>query len=164
MSESNGGAVVPAYDLLLVTCLDSHPDTPLVRNERRLKEVGELDEVLTRLDALAFSVLLLTRVLGDGAEECDDGSFRLSLAADRAYIHLCDGGCSMARDPAREAETEATTQVMLDNGELIEVPHKNTVRYDDGVAAIRYWMAHGKQLPRVDWGTGKPVAAGGRVE
>ena len=152
MSEPPGDAVVPAYDLLLVTCRDAHPDTPLVRSERRLKGVGELDEVLATLDARAFSVVLLTRILRDGAEECDNGSFGLSVTAGRAYIHLCDGGCSTAREPVAGDGTGATVQVMLDNGEFIDVPRRDTVRYEDGAAAIRHWMASGAQLPRLSWG------------
>jgi hypothetical protein len=154
MPEISNNAAEPAYDLLLVTCRDLHPDTPLVRSERRLEGISELDEVLAALDPQAFSALLLTRVLRGSEEECDDGSFRLLLATGRADIHLCDGGCSTVRDPAPEAEKAATTQVMLESGEFMEVARRNTVGREDGVAAIRYWMECGEQLPRLNWGPG----------
>jgi hypothetical protein len=141
------------YDLLVVTGPESHSAT-LLREERRIKDVHELNETLAALETRPLVVVLLTKVLIEGPEESDWGTFFLSVAWARAYIHLMDGCCFIARDPASPSEPQATTQVMLDNGEFTEVPHRNTSRRDDGVAAMRYWVESGEQLPRLDWGPG----------
>jgi hypothetical protein len=150
MSTPFKDAIIAVFDLILAICRDSHPDTPLARSEHRLKGVGEWDEVLAALDPNSYAALLLIRVHNEGKEECDDGSFRLSLAPDRADIHICDGGCSVPRDPSPASPMEST-KMMLENGEFIEVLHRNTICREDGIAAIRYWMECRGKLPRLSW-------------
>jgi hypothetical protein len=89
--------------------------------------------------------------LGYVEDEADRGSFWLLVRGDRAFIHLMEGPCLSARDPAAIGGEDGTVAFRDDGGNWHEVPPKATVSREQGLRALRHWMTSGEKLPDLDW-------------
>jgi hypothetical protein len=119
-----------------------------VTRERRIKTVKGLDRALASFRSAAQLVVGLTAVDPDG---CDMGSFWLFLNGDRAWIHLTEGACFTARDPAAPRRTRAVMGFHDDGGNTHRVRLHDTVSRDQGLRALRHWLPQGERLPELSW-------------
>jgi hypothetical protein len=114
---------------------------------RRIRTVAELDEHLIPAAGEATLCVGLTCV----AEEAEWGAFCLLLGGTRGYVHLQEGPCLTACDPASAVPDGGSVHFLDDGGNCHEIALRNTVAREQGLRALRHWMPHGERLPELIW-------------
>jgi len=123
------------------------PPVEFETDEYEVDTPEEVDERLAGVRAEPELVVGVTYICDDA----DEGSFWLFLNGDRGYIHLIDGPCYTARNPAFEGLTQGALNFRDDVGFGHEIELRNTVTRDQGFAALRHWMQGGEQLAELTW-------------
>jgi hypothetical protein len=143
--ESSEPAIVH-FSVQIARLRGSRP-TEFETEEYDVDSPEEFDERLADFRAEPELVVGVTYVYDEGGE----GSFWLFLNGDRGYIHLIDGPCYTARNPAFEGLTQGALTFRDDVGFPHEIELRNTVTRDQGLAALRHWMQGGEQLSELTW-------------
>lgn len=117
--------------------------------EKRIRSMQELDNELAFVKDWSVLAIGMT-ALAEG--DTDWGSFWLFLKGERAWVHLIEGMCRTARDPLLVTLAEELIEFVIDTGESIKVRLRDTLSRDQGLKALRHWVAESEELAELRWG------------